>query len=243
MTGIVSVRASHAHPVCHRRPACHRGPVAAAELQAPKNLPRYDFAIRLDVAGHQAHVTQNVLWVNKTDKPVEQLVFNVHSHFTPPKTAKELDQFARLLEIFRLPFREAIYHKNAFDLHKVELLRKVGNDWKRDELKTQWNKDLTTALIVPLPEPVPAGKSVAVSLSYTMDLPQKQGRWGQWKGVTQLTNWHPILAFHDAKKGWQPTPFIPWHQPWFNEAGVYTALVRLPANEQVACTGSITRSK
>src|SRR5262245_54513868 len=127
------------------------GPAIAADLKPPENLPRYDFAINLDVCNHQAHVTQNVLWTNKSAKPVEQLVFNVHSHFTPPETAKEFEQFAKLVELFRLPYREVIYHKNAFDLHKVERIKKVGNDWQRDELKTQWNKDLKTALIVVLP--------------------------------------------------------------------------------------------
>lgn len=217
------------------------GPVIAADLKPPENLPRYDFAINLDVCNHQAHVTQNVHWTNTSTKPVEQLVFNVHSHTKPPETPKEFEQLAKLAELFRLPYREVVYLKNAFDLHKVERLRKVGNEWQRDELKTQWNKDLATALIVVLPEPVPAGGSVAVSLSYTIELPQRQGRWGQWKGVTQLSNWHPVVAMNDAEKGWQPTPFIPWHQPWFNEAGVYNVLVRLPKGEQVACTGSIAK--
>ena len=123
----------------------------------------------------------------------------------------------------------------------MERLTPDGKEVKREELKHQWHKDLATALIVALPEPVPAGGTVAVSLSYTIELPQKQGRWGQWKGVTFLSNWHPVLAVHDGEKGWQPTPFVPWHQPWFNEAGVFTARVRLPKDEQVACTGSITK--
>jgi hypothetical protein len=216
-------------------------PAAAADLRPPEGLPRYDLAINLDVAGHRASVVQNVLWTNKSGKPVEQLVFNVHSHFTPPQTREDVLKFARLLELFRMPFREAIYYATAFNLQKVEKLRKVGDRWERDELKSQWNKDLTTALIVPLPEPVPAGGSVAVALTYTIELPQKQGRWGQWKGVTFMTNWHPVLAFHSPDKGWMPTPFIPWHQPWFNEAGVFSAVVRLPRNEHVACTGSITK--
>jgi len=216
-------------------------PAWAADLKPPEWLPRYDLAINLDVCGHQAHVTQQVSWVNRTDKPVSELIFNVHSHFTPPKTQKEIDQFARLLEIFRLPVKEFVYFSNAFNLQKVERLSPAGKDVKREELKHQWHKDLDTALIVALPEPVPAGGTVAVALSYTIELPQKQGRWGQWKGVTYLSNWHPVLAVHDAEKGWQPTPFVPWHQPWFNEAGVFSVQVRLPKDEQVACTGSITK--
>jgi hypothetical protein len=216
-------------------------PAAAADLRPPEGLPRYDLAINLDVYGGKAHVTQNVVWTNRSGKPVSELVFNVHSHFTPPESREDILKFARLVEIFRLPFREAIYKATAFELHKVERLRKVGDRWERDELKSQWNKDLTTALIVPLPEPVPAGGSVSVSISYTINLPQKQGRWGQWKGVTFLSNWHPVLAVHHPEKGWLPTPFIPWHQPWFNEAGIYNAVVRLPKEEHVACTGSITK--
>ena len=219
--------------------AAHAG--LAADPRPPDDLPRYEFAIHLDTAGHQAHVTQQVVWTNRSDKPVSELVFNVHSHFTPPETREKIIQFARLLEIFRLPFRDAIYAVNAFNLHKVERLQRVGNEWKREELKHQWNKDLATALIVPLPEPVAPGASTVVSLSYTMQLPQKQGRWGQWKGVTFLSNWHPVLAFHDKDKGWMPTPFIPWHQPFFNEAGVFTARVRLPKEEHIACTGSIAK--
>ena len=216
-------------------------PVGAADLRPPADLPRYDFAINLDVCGHTAHVVQQATWTNTGKKPVEQLVFNVHSHFTPPKTAEEVDQLARLLEIFRLAPGEAIFFREAFQLEKVEGLTKAGADWKRDELKHQWNKDLATALIVQLAEPLAPGQSATVALTYRMELPQRQGRWGQWKGVTYLSNWHPVFAVHDDEGGWQPTPFIPYHQPWFNEAGVFTARVRVPKDEHLAHTGSATK--
>ena len=77
------------------------------------------------------------------------------------------------------------------------------------------------------------GQSVTLVLDLTLTLPQKMGRWGQWNGVTYLSNCLPVFAFYgDVVKHfetlpggaqWQPTPFIPWHQPFFNEAGVYTA--------------------
>lgn len=213
----------------------------AADLRPPADLPRYDFAINLDVCGHKAHVVQQATWTNTGMKPVEQLVFNVHSHFTPPKTAEEVDQLARLLEIFRLAPGDAIFFREAFQLEKVEGLTKVSDEWKRDELKHQWNKDLATALVVQLAEPLAPGKSKTVALTYTMELPQKQGRWGQWKGVTFLSNWHPVVAVHDPESGWQPTPFIPYHQPWYNEAGVFTARIRMPKEEQLASTGSVRK--
>src|SRR5262249_25635822 len=32
---------------------------------------------------------------------------------------------------------------------------------------------------------------------------------------------------------------VPWHQPFFNEAGVYTARVTLPADQKLGSTGSV----
>ena len=51
------------------------------------------------------------------------------------------------------------------------------------------------------------------------DVPAKKGRWGQWDGITTLAQWLPVVAVHDDMKGWQPAPFIPWHQPFHQEAG------------------------
>jgi hypothetical protein len=103
------------------------------------------------VADHKAHVTQHAVWTNRSDKPVEQLIFNVHSRFVPPKDRETIIQFAKLLELFRLRLREAFYQATAFNLHKVERLRQVGGRWERDELTTQWHKDVDTALVVVLP--------------------------------------------------------------------------------------------
>jgi hypothetical protein len=94
-----------------------------------------------------------------------------------------------------------------------------------------------------------------------MHLPCKQGRWGQWRDVTFLSNWLPVFAYHGdcpPRPGgepaapappagfdscWHPTPFIPWHQPFFNEAGNYRVRVHLPADQKVATTGTVVASR
>lgn len=214
-----------------------------AAPQAAEWLPRYDLAIDLDVAGHQARVTQQVAWVNRSTKPVSEIVFNVHSHYTPPKNPVDRLFISKMLEIMRVPAREGLYDTNAFELHKVQLMHQEGDTWKKRDVHHRFRTDLETALVVLLPEPLAPGQSVALSLNYTIQLPQKQGRWGQWHEVTFLSNWHPVVAFHDDERGWQPTPFVPWHQPFFNEAGVYNVRVRLPKDQQIACTGSIRRTE
>jgi len=110
------------------------------------------------------------------------------------------------------------------------------------DLQFHWDKEINTTLVVPLPREVGCGETITVEIAFTFNLPQKQGRWGQWKGVTYLTNWLPVLSFYD-EKGWQPVPFIPWHQPWFNEAGVYNVRVTLPCNQVVGSTGSVVNEK
>lgn len=216
-------------------------PARAAD--PPAWLPRYDLAIDLDVPARRANVVQNVSWVNRTDKPVGEVIFNVHSRFTPPKDEKSRYLVARLTELFRQPASEVIFDRPAFNLQKVELLVPRGNEWDPRAVKHQYHPKLETALVVALPEPVAPGAAVAISLTYTMELPEKQWRWGQWKGVTFLSNWHPVLAFHDAEKGWEPTPFVPWHQPFFNEAGVYNVRLRLPKDQVLACTGSVRKTE
>jgi hypothetical protein len=87
---------------------------------------------------------------------------------------------------------------------------------------------------------VAPGQSVVVELVCEVKLPNRQGRWGHFEGVSYLTNAIPLLAVCDDT-GWQPKPFVPWHQPWFNEAGVFRATITVPENEMVACSAVIRR--
>ena len=108
----------------------------------------------------------------------------------------------------------------------------------RVSLPFTYRTDNTTALEIHLPRAVHQNEQVTVELTFTMRLPQRQGRWGQWEGVTFLVQWLPVLAFYDDQ-GWQPTPFIPWHLPFFNEAGIYTAHITLPLSEKLAVSGTV----
>ena len=95
-----------------------------------------------------------------------------------------------------------------------------------------------TALRLPLPKTVDPGQSVTVELVVEYTLPNKQGRLGYWEGVTYLTNSFPVLAYCDDT-GWRPMPFVPWHQPWFNEAGVFRATITIPEGEYLGCPAPV----
>jgi hypothetical protein len=196
----------------------------------PAWLPRYDLDIQLDLPGHTAHVRQRVTFTNRHERPATELVFNAHAHYHVPPG--QVGLLAKTLEILRVTPSEALDTGAA----ALQLRRVALGDLA---LAFSYQGDTETDLVVPLPGPVRQGEAVTVVLEYDFRLPQKMGRWGQYGGVTQLSNWVPVLAVYD-EQGWHPVPFCPWHQPWFNEAGTYTARVVLPCDQKIACTGSIS---
>jgi hypothetical protein len=195
----------------------------------PPWLPRYDLDIRLDVDHHTAYVRQRVTFNNRHQRPAEELVFNAHSHYTIPKN--DIGLLAKTLEIMRMMPGEAIFgDEPALEVQRVSLDGRP--------LPFGYPKENPTALVATLPRPVQASQCVTVEIEFVFHLPEKQGRWGCWEGVTTLSNWLPVLAVYD-EQGWHPTPFVPWHQPFFNEAGIYTVRVTLPEEQVVATTGSV----
>src|SRR5262249_51453661 len=161
---------------------------------------------------------QRVTWTNRHDRVAAELVFNVHSHFKLP--SKDIGFTAKMLEILRVTPSDAIDALGrACEIQRVTLLDTALSDsagpagqvlsphWDNAQLPQdpkaasdpQVLEDTKTALIAPLPRPVARGETVTVELEFTMRLPQKQGRWGQWQGVTFLSNWLPVLAYYDDK--------------------------------------------
>jgi hypothetical protein len=209
-------------------------PAPPPNAPMPPWLPHYDMDIRLDMVQHTACVHQRVTWTNRHARPSSELVFNAHSHYTVPE-GKEVGLLAKTLEILRMLPSECISSGDPpLEVTKVTI---AGQP-----LTFHYRDDNATALAVPLPQPVAQGETVVVDIDYVMHLPEKQGRWGHWQGVTFLSNWLPILAFYDDT-GWQPTPFVPWHQPFFNESGIFNVRVTLPADQKIACSGSIVAER
>src|SRR5262245_9597719 len=227
--------------------------VSAAEI--PAWLPKYDLDIQLGIDQHEARVRERVTWYNRHAEAASELVFNAHSHYKLPDD--EIGKVAKILELLRMSPGEGIdFDGHACDVQRVRIQNpkseiqtpktqpgSTDSDFEIrisdfEDAPFHFKTDNETALVIPLPRPVKQGERVTVEIEFIMHLPQKQGRWGQWQDVTFLSNWLPVLAYYDDK-GWQPTPYIPWHQPFFNEAGSYHAVVTLPGDQKIACTGTI----
>jgi hypothetical protein len=222
---------------------CRPGGGHAAPAPAlPPHLPRYSVDIDLDIARRTALVRQVATWTNPTATPTDTLVLNAHSRYVVP--GSEIGFMAKMLEILRVQPSEALgYNTRPCEVRAITL----GGQ----PLHFHFEGDTETDLVVQLPKPVGPGESVTVVLDLTMHLPEKQGRWGHWEGVTTLSNWLPVFAYYGCKHfgpkpclpnhgdRWQPVPFIPWHQPFLNESGVYDVRVTLPCEQVVATSGTI----
>ncbi len=208
------------------------GPVAAAgPVPVPDHLPRYDLARTRDVAGHVAHFKQTVTWSNRHQRPADTLVFNFYPYYRIPSGDTLLLQ--KTLELLRLRPENGIDRRGRNGA--IGSITLGGQP-----LSYSYREENPTTIVVTLPKPVACGESVTVAIEGIVRLPNKQGRWGQWGGITYLANALPVVAFYDDA-GWHDTPFVPWHQPFWNEAGVYTAAVTLPTEQILACSADVAR--
>jgi hypothetical protein len=202
----------------------------------PPHLPHYDLDITLDAQTHRATIRERVTWTNTTRTALDQVAFNFYPHFKVP--GGEALLFAKTLEMLRLqPSLGIDRHGRTGDVKLAQLIPPSG---PAVPLKWSYEEKNPTALRFELPAPLSPGQAVTVELLCEIRLPNKQGRWGYYEGVTYLTNALPLLAVADDS-GWHPMPFVPWHQPWYNEAGVFHAKLTVPDNETVACSAAIRR--
>ncbi len=209
-------------------------PQAHAVESLLPNLPQYDLDITLDAATHRAIVRERVTWTNTTRNATGQLAFNFYPHFQVP--AGEALLFAKTLELLRL--QPSLGIDRAGKMGEVKSAALIPPNGPPVPLKWAYEEKNTTALKFDLPASLPPGQTVMVELVCEVRLPNKQGRWGYYEGVTYLTNALPLLAVCDDS-GWKPMPFVPWHQPWYNEAGIFRTTITVPEDEKVACSAVI----
>jgi hypothetical protein len=214
-------------------PAC---PARAADT--PQPLPHYDLNIRLDTVAHRANVHLLITWTNPAHRATSELILNFYPHYRIPEGDYLL--LAKTLELLRLNPRYGIDRQGRHGT--VNSIRFMGKNGRpatgTPVLQYHYRQDNSTGIVAELPEEVGPGESVTVELDCTVCLPNKQGRWGHWQGITYLANAIPVVAYFDDV-GWHSMPFVPWHQPFWNEAGHYHAVIQLPAAEKLACSAAV----
>lgn len=196
---------------------------------APPDLPRYEIDARLDVRGRRVEAIERITFTNRSGVWVRELVLHVYPRYRVPDGDRLV--LMKTLEMLRLSPEEAM------DLDGRRLGVSACRVDDRDAAFT-FDPRHDTLMTIPLADPLPPGASVTAEVAFVLDLPDKWGRWGQHAGTTYLVNWYPVLAHHDDR-GWDHTPFAPWHQPWHQEAGSYDVRFEMDDDQVIASTGRI----
>jgi hypothetical protein len=197
--------------------------------RVPPGLPVYDLDVAIDPQSRRVTSRERVVFTNRSGVAAEELVFHVYPRYQVPESDRLI--LSKTLEMLRLSPEEAMDTRGR--RLEVQAARVAGRP-----ARFAFDPRDPTILIVTLERPVPPGGQVTAEVDFTLELPDVWGRWGCHDGVTYLVNWYPVLAHHDDR-GWQRTPFVPWHQPWHQEAGHYRVSVELPASQVVASSGRI----
>ncbi|MFO0965747.1 MAG: M1 family metallopeptidase, partial [Gemmataceae bacterium] len=220
---------------------------ASAHAQSPPAwLPRYDLDLRVDPAARAITASMLVTWTN-TGPATRTIVFNAHARYAIPDA--DIGLLAKTVEVLRLAPSESLsFDPPALDVSAAVLVSthtRAGAEHKADpktaSLAYHYPDENPTSLVVQLPEPIESGGQVRLRLDFSYKLAPKKGRWGQWDGVTVLAQGLPTVAVYD-NDGFHPSPFIPWHQPFYNEAGVYKVRLTLPAEQKLACSAAVART-
>jgi hypothetical protein len=213
--------------------------VGKAAPQPPNYLPRYNVGVSLDPEQKLAEFQIEATWTNPSTQPADQLVMHFYPFFKIPKGDTLL--LAKTLELLRLDPSFGIDQ----DGHHGELTSiRLGSelDPRTQQLNWRVRAKNQTGLEIDLPKPVAPGESITIHISGQVKLPNKQGRWGVWQGITSFVNALPIFAYFNAE-GWQDVPFIPWHQPFWHESAHYQVNLTVPTNQQVAASAPVLRTK
>lgn len=206
----------------------------APDIRAPilDQLPRYQLDVDMPALSGMIHVKQHVEWTNLGTEPTGEILLHAYARHRPTK--EQLAVYERTMESFRITPRIAIDKEGR----RFHLRRLCSGD---QDLEYYWDENADTVLHVRLPQPVNPGETVDFDLEFDLDVQEFHYRLGMWKGVTNLLNWYPIVAYY-GPKGWNAPPFVGWHQPWLNEAGHYEVSLRLPRHLQPVTSGYLVES-
>ena len=210
-------------------------PMARAK-EVPAGAPVYNLSMRIDSQTHVVTANQTITWTNRADRPTKELIFNFYPSYRIPD--KEYLLLAKTLEMLRLAPSHGIDPAGGHGVIKDIRWHDPARPDAKQRLKYSFRDDNMCAMVVELPEEVPPGGTVTLDVDCTISLPNKQGRWGHWDGVTFLTHSLPTVAYHD-NAGWHAMPFVPWHQPFWNDAGLYKAEITVDGGEEVACSAVV----
>lgn len=196
--------------------------VSLSRAQTP---PKYEISATVDTGEKSLSAVQTVTFTNNSGREIGELLFHIYPNRKYTQAEKTfMQRFAGYFKVEPFP---SGFQTGAMDLISVKSGNKALDHFIEGEDET--------LLRVVLDEVLRPGESVKVAIEFTVDIPHVTlGRFGWNDNVFRLSRWYPILSVYDNEKGWNKSPFYPFHRPFYSEASLYTVQLTVPEDQVLA---------
>ncbi|WP_270167356.1 M1 family metallopeptidase [Paenibacillus sp. SYP-B4298] len=186
------------------------------------------------------HGQQTVTWTNPGKREVSELYFHLYPNaFESPRTTFMRESGGKL--------RQDKATAGSYGFMKLESLTTTEGESLLPRLHyvqpDDGNEQDRTLAKLRLPEPVPPGASITLSLGFQVKLPQVFARMGYAGDFIMAGQWFPKLAKFEtagtrgrAQEGWNIHQYH-GNSEFYSDFGIYNVKISVPSGYTVAATG------
>jgi len=203
------------------------GGVVQAWPRAPE-IASYEMRAVLDTTSKTVDGTSVLTWTNPTNVPATELRFHLY-----------MNAFRNGRSTFARGAREAFDDprlRGAIDLVSLSI-GDCALTWEYMS-PDDGNPDDTTVARVLLPNPVRAGATVRINMSFRTRLPLCQCRTGYSNDFFMLAQWYPKIGVFEGDGVWNCHQYHSTSE-FYSDFGRYAVTLDLPAEFEVVGTGEI----
>lgn len=187
----------------------------------------YSIDAELNAKDKTITAKQNLVYKNNEEVELKELYFHVYSNaFNNVETAPFLfDDFNRA-------------YNGGFEPGNTEILSiktKTG-----ESLQYSFQGEDNSIMKVLLPEPIKPKAAIELDMSYKVNIPPANERFGWGDNHFNLGNWYPVAAVYD-KDGWNLDKYYAIGDPFYSDSSNYTIKLKAPKEYTIAASGRLVK--
>jgi hypothetical protein len=216
--------------VCRLLTAFFIGSASAVSGQAVWAFehPRYAIEAEVQVSQKRIVAHQATTLTNHSPQTLGDVYFHLYANRR--YTKKEQDFLWRYSAYFKVnPFPDGFPQTGM-------TMRGVSLDGVPLSFSIEGKDQTLLRVVLPEGQSLPPGKSLTLTMDYTVDIPHAFGRFGWHESVIKGSHFYPVLAVQE-NDGWNQNPFYPFHRPFYSEAAHYAVVLTVPRDQVVIHSG------
>lgn len=187
--------------------------------------PRYDIQVKFDGKHHTAAASQIVYYTNTSAGSMGELYMHIYpNHFSK-------QEYVNMSFMGTPNYPDDEFNPGSIEIKSVKA---AGNPARFEVQGEEY-----TILRIPLEIPLAKGSSIELSLEYSLQVPNRIGRYAWGDTGTSFGNWYPIMAVYD-EDGWNLDKYYEIGDPFYSETADYTVTIDMPEGMQAAFTGDVS---